>query len=157
MKMSRANRQVQERQAGKQHRRHKAWPNSSPSLSVLCSSSSEEVSVQQAHMLDIKSRATSSVWCVVALDGGACPSCVASLRRRLKQASDSPCERQTRWDQQLSREAQTVRSIGPRQPHALRDSTGPVTEEEQEWRWEETERSGGATGQLLMDSPVGPR
>ena len=39
---------------------------------------------------------------------------------------------------------------------ALLDSTGPEAEE-QEWRGEETERSGGATGELLTERPVMPR
>ena len=72
-----------------------------------------------ARELDTKSRATSSVWCGVAPDGGASPAGVALLRRRLRRASDKPSERQTRWDQQLQREARTVRSFGPRQPHSV--------------------------------------
>ena len=40
-------------------------------------------------------------------------------------------------------------------PAVLRDSTRPLAEaEEQEWRQEETERSVGATGELLTERPV---
>ena len=70
---------IKRRQAGQEMRRH-----DDVSVSVFCSSSSEEVSVQQAQKLDPKSRATSSVWCAVAPNGGAYPSCVALLRRRLR-------------------------------------------------------------------------
>ena len=76
------------------------------------------------------------------------------IRRRLRHAaSDLPSERQTRWDQKLQRAARTARSFKQRR---LRDSTGPLTEaDEQEWRQEDADRSGGTTGELSTERPVG--
>ena len=73
-----------------------------------------------ARGLETKSHATSIVWCGAAPDGGACPSCVAVHRRRLRHdPSDQTPEQQTWWDQKVQRAARTVRDCGPRQPHSV--------------------------------------
>ena len=109
-----------------------------------------------ARVLDTKSRATSKVWWRVAPGGGACPSCVAVLQRRLgHDASDLPLRAADALGPEAA--ARGSRGAGLRAtPAVLRDSTGPVAEaEEREWLQEETERSGGATGELSTERPVG--
>ena len=65
-------------------------------------------------------RATSVVWWRAAPGGGACPSCVVVLQRRLRHdGSDWPSERRTRWDQQLQHAARTVRGCEPPQPYSV--------------------------------------
>ena len=53
--------------------------------------------------------------------GGACPSCVAVLRQRLRHdASDLPSEQQrSRWEQRLRHAARTVRGFEPGQAHSV--------------------------------------
>ena len=95
---------------------------SSKALLVLWSSSStrsrrSKPTLHGARVLDTKSRATSIVWWRVAPGGGACPSCVAVLQRRLRHdASDLPSEQRTRWDQRLQHAARAVRGCEPHQP-----------------------------------------
>ena len=79
--------------------------------------------------LDTKSCATSSVCCVAAPVGGACPACVVSVRRCLEKASDWPSGRRTHWGQRLKREARAMRSSRPRQPCSV---TQQAEAEEQE-------------------------
>ena len=73
-----------------------------------------------ARKLDPQSRATPIVWCGAAPGGGACPSCVAVLRPRLRHdASDLPSEQRSRWEQRLRHAARTVRGFEPGQAHSV--------------------------------------
>ena len=55
--------------------------------------------------------------------------------------------------------ARDPRGVGLRATSdVLRESTGPLVEaEEEEWRQEETKRSGGAFGEHFTERLVGPR
>ena len=71
-------------------------------------------------MLDTESRAKSIYRWRAAPSGGACPSCVVVLQRRLRHgASDLPSEQRTRWDQMLQHAARTVRGCEPHQPYSV--------------------------------------
>ena len=103
--------------------------------------------LQDRRKLDAQTRATSIVWSGVGFACGAYLVCVAVPQRRLRATSTSrPGSRRTGISSRGAAEARAT--LAP-----LRGSTRPAAEaREPERRWVETERSGGAAGQLLTDA-----
>ena len=132
VRMSKANRQdkattsssTSERSASRAGATKASANRSSKVLLVLWSHSRtrsrrSKPTLHGAQVLNPKSRAIRIIKWRAAPGGGACPSCVVVLQRRLRHdASNLLSTQRTWWEQKLQHAARTVRSCEPHQPYS---------------------------------------